>query len=176
MNTAQGPSRLFIAAWRFTPGDLIVGMSRLIRDGPLENLWGRGVGEVQKKYSRKEKLNEKNSCKPINPKKYSCYGLKKKIHTRNLIPKKNSCGSKISPSPPYNFSNGPSLMLREWGTKKRFCLVPSSKAVRGSPLKDWPATRRFSGRRWDPKEKRRNTWSQDLYFESQYINPSSVFS
>ena len=31
-----------------------------------------GVGEVQnKKYSRKG-----NSCTPINPKKYSCYGLK----------------------------------------------------------------------------------------------------
>ena len=40
------------------------------------------------------------------------------------------------PPPPYNFSNGPSLMLREWGTKTRFCLVPSSKAVTGSPLKD----------------------------------------
>ena len=32
-----------------------------IRDGPLENLWG--AGEVQKKNSRKGKLNEKNSCK-----------------------------------------------------------------------------------------------------------------
>ena len=34
----------------------------LVRDGPLENLWGeggRGAGEVQKKYSRKGKLNEK---------------------------------------------------------------------------------------------------------------------
>ena len=30
-----------------------------IRDGPLENLWGGGAGEVQKKYSRKGKLNEK---------------------------------------------------------------------------------------------------------------------
>ena len=28
-----------------------------LRDGPLENLWG--AGEVQKKYSRKGKLNEK---------------------------------------------------------------------------------------------------------------------
>ena len=69
-----------------------------ISDGPLENLWGgEGAGEVQKK----------NSCTPINPKKYSCYGLKK-IHTKNLITKKNSCGSKI-PLPPHNFSNGPSL-------------------------------------------------------------------
>ena len=31
---------------------------RVIRDGPLENLWG-GAGEVQKKNSRKAKLNEK---------------------------------------------------------------------------------------------------------------------
>ena len=37
---------------------------------------GGGGGELQKKYSRKEKLNEKNSCTLINPKKYSCYGPK----------------------------------------------------------------------------------------------------
>ena len=37
---------------------------------------------------------------------------KKKIHTRNLITKKNSCGSKIPhPPPPHNFFNGPSLSL-----------------------------------------------------------------
>ena len=49
------------------------------RDGPLENLWGGGVQakHKKKKYSRKGKLNEKNSCTPTNPKKYSCYGLKK---------------------------------------------------------------------------------------------------
>ena len=68
-----------------------------LRDGPLENLWG--AGEVQKKYSRKGKLNEKNSCTPINPKKYSCHGLTK-IHTRNLIRKTYSCGSKIPLPPP----------------------------------------------------------------------------
>ena len=70
---------------------------------------GGGGGEVPKKYSRKAKLNEKNACTPINPKKYSCYGLKN-IHTRNLITKKNSCGSKI-PHPPHSFSNGPSLRV-----------------------------------------------------------------
>ena len=100
MNTAQGPSRLFIAAWGFTPGDLIVGMSRLIRDGPLENLWGQGVGEVQKKYSRKEKLNEKNSCKPINPKKYSCYGLKKKNSYEEFDTKKKFLRLENFPLPP----------------------------------------------------------------------------
>ena len=50
---------------------------------------------------------KKNSCTPINPKKYSCNGLNK-IHAKNLITKKNSCSSKI-PLPPHNFSNGPSL-------------------------------------------------------------------
>ena len=37
----------------------------VFRDGPLENLWRRWRGvavEVQKKYSRKGKSNEKNSC------------------------------------------------------------------------------------------------------------------
>ena len=32
--------------------------------------WGDGR-------STKKKLNEKNSCTPINPKNYSCYDLKK---------------------------------------------------------------------------------------------------
>ena len=40
---------------------------------------GGGGGLSAKIYSRKGKLNEKNSCTPINPKKYSCYGLKKFI-------------------------------------------------------------------------------------------------
>ena len=34
-----------------------------LRDGPLEKLWGVG-GEVQKKYSRKGKLNEKKFMHP----------------------------------------------------------------------------------------------------------------
>ena len=39
-----------------------------IRDGPLENLWGGGGGgRSTKKNSCKGKLNEKNSCTPINP-------------------------------------------------------------------------------------------------------------
>ena len=38
---------------------------------------GEGAGEVQKKYSHHEKINEKSSYTPINLKKYSCYGLKK---------------------------------------------------------------------------------------------------
>ena len=69
-----------------------------LRDGPLENLWGGGGGEVQKNIRARENLMKKNSCTPINPKPYSCYGLKK-IRAKNLITKKNSCGLKI-PLPP----------------------------------------------------------------------------
>ena len=35
----------------------------------------------------------------------------KKIHTRNLITKENSYGSKIPHPPPHNFSNGLSLSV-----------------------------------------------------------------
>ena len=35
-----------------------------LRDGALEKLWGGGGGEVQKKYSRKGKLNEKKNHAP----------------------------------------------------------------------------------------------------------------
>ena len=84
-----------------------------VRDGPLENLWGAGAGEVQKKIFApvfaQGKIMKKTSCTPINPNKYACYGLKK-IHTRNLITKKVPAARKF-PSPPHpnNFSNGPSL-------------------------------------------------------------------
>ena len=82
-----------------------------IRNGPLENLSGGGAGEVHKKNSRKGKLIEKNIlARQLILKKYSCYSLKK-IHTRNLMTKKNSCGSKIPLPPPHNFSNGPSLSI-----------------------------------------------------------------
>ena len=47
----------------------------------------------------------------------------KKIHTRNLITKKNSCGSKI-PLPPHNFSNGPSLNKAFCKTTCSACLSP----------------------------------------------------
>ena len=80
----------------------------LIRDGPLENLYGGGVGgggEVPKIYSRKAKLNEKNSCTSINPKKYSSYGLIK-IHARNLLTEKIPAAQKF-PTLPITF-----LMVR----------------------------------------------------------------
>ena len=79
----------------------------------IRKLMGRGWGgaKYKKKYSRKGKLNDKkNSCTPINPKKYSCYGLKKFIQGiwwRKKIP---AARKFPSPSPsPHNFSNGPSL-------------------------------------------------------------------
>ena len=61
-----------------------------VRDGPLENLWGGGAGEVQKKYSRKGKLNEK---------KYSCYGLKKNSY-KEFNNKKKFLRLQNSPPPP----------------------------------------------------------------------------
>ena len=56
---------------------------------------------VQTKYSRKGKLNEKKFMHQINPKKYSCYGLKN-IHTRNLMTKKIPAARKF-PTPPTTF-------------------------------------------------------------------------
>ena len=58
---------------------------------------------------------KKNSCTPINRKKYSCYSLKK-IHMRNLITKKkflrlkNSPPTLPPPPPPIIF-----LMVRPFG-------------------------------------------------------------
>ena len=38
------------------------------------------IGRLAEDFHCKEKSNEKkNSCTPINPKKYSCYGLKPKF-------------------------------------------------------------------------------------------------
>ena len=51
-----------------------------------------GRAKYKKNIRARQNWMKKNSCTPINPKKYSCWGLKK-IHTRNLITKKNSCGS-----------------------------------------------------------------------------------
>ena len=61
---------------------------------------GRGGGEVQKKNSRKGKLNEnKIHARQLILKDIHALA-EKKIHTRNLITKKNSCGSKIPLPPP----------------------------------------------------------------------------
>ena len=70
---------------------------------------GGGAGEVQNQYSRKGKSNEKNSRTPINPKKYSCYGLKKNLQ-KEFDNNKIFLRLKNSPPPSRNFSNGPSLI------------------------------------------------------------------
>ena len=79
-----------------------------VRDGPLENLWGGGRS-TKKKFAQGKIKIEKNSCTPINPKKYSCKGLKK-FH-KNLITKKIPAARKFPSPPPHNFSHGPSLRI-----------------------------------------------------------------
>ena len=66
-----------------------------------------GAGEVQKKYSRKGKLNDKNSGAPINTKKIFMLWPKTNPYKEFDNEKKNSCGSKIPLS--HNFFNGRSL-------------------------------------------------------------------
>ena len=86
---------------------------------------GGGTGEVQKKYSRKGKLNEKNSCTPINPKKYSCYGLKKNSYKEFDNEKKIAVARKF-PTPTITF-----LMVRPLGAisvTQWNCAAPISKA------------------------------------------------
>ena len=68
---------------------------------------GGGRAKNKKVFAQGKIKWKKNHAGQLTVQKYSCYGLKK-IHTRNLITKKNSCGSKI-PHPPHNFSNGSSL-------------------------------------------------------------------
>ena len=79
----------------------------VVRDRPLENLW-RGGGRSTKKYSRKGKLHEKRFMhwRHLILKHIHAMPLKK-IDTRNLITKKNSCGSKIPLPPSITF-----LMVR----------------------------------------------------------------
>ena len=57
---------------------------------------GGGGGRSTKKYSRKRKLNEKKS---INPKKYSCYGLKKNSY-KEFDNEKKFLQLENSPPPP----------------------------------------------------------------------------
>ena len=59
---------------------------------------------------------KKNSCMPINPKKYSCYGLKKNSY-KKFDNEKKFLRLENSP-PPHNSSNCPSLNLRYIQKKK----------------------------------------------------------
>ena len=69
-----------------------------------------GGGEEPKKYSRQGKLNEKQiHARQLTLKIFMLWP--KKIHTRNLITKKQSL--------PHNFSNGPSLLTTTTHTQKK---------------------------------------------------------
>ena len=70
---------------------------------------GGGAGSPKKKNSRKGKLNEKNSCTPINPKKI--FMLWPKKNSRNQFDKEKKFLRLENSPPPHNFSNGPSLIL-----------------------------------------------------------------
>ena len=77
----------------------------------IRKLIGGGAGgEEPKKYSRQGKLNEKQiHARQLTLKIFMLWP--KKIHTRNLITKKQSL--------PHNFSNGPSLLTTTTHTKKK---------------------------------------------------------
>ena len=121
--------------WQIWICDNLDNFSVLFRDGPLENLWGGGTGEIEKKIRARDFLMKKKSCTPINRKKYSCKGPKK-IHTRNVITKKIPAAQKF-PSPPHNFSNGPSLKSTEKLSRLshiQICHIKvASITFRGSP-------------------------------------------
>ena len=77
------------------------------------------IGEGCGGRSTKGKIKWKNmSCTPINPKKYSCYGLKLKFK-KEFDNEKNFRGTKIPP-PPHNSSNGPSLIDKRDLKQRRF--------------------------------------------------------
>ena len=97
----------------------------VVRDRPLENLW-RGGGRSTKKIFAQGKITRKKFMhwRHLILKYIHAMPLKK-IDTRNLITKKNSCGSKIPP--PQNFSNGPSLIRpRKSGSQllKKWIFLP----------------------------------------------------
>ena len=67
---------------------------------------------VQKKYSRKGKLNEKkNHARQLTLNIFMLWP--KKIRTGNLITKKKFLRLENSPPPSHNFSNGPSLRTQK---------------------------------------------------------------
>ena len=80
---------------------------------------------VQKKYSRKGKLNEKkNHARQLTLHIFMLWP--KKIRTGNLITKKIPAARKF-PTPSHNFSNGPSLR------KQKGVIVPGvPSGVRGN--------------------------------------------
>ena len=92
--TLQASCAMYIKDYKIT---------RFYKGQTIRKLMGGGgggrCGRSTKKYSRKGKLNEKNSCTPIDPKKYS---YKEFDNEKKFLLLENS-------PPPHNFSNGPSL-------------------------------------------------------------------
>ena len=82
---------------------------------------GGGGGRSTKTYSRKRKFNEKNSCTPINPKKYLCCGLKKNSYKEFDNEKKSPAALK-SP-PPHSFSNGRVPNFKQTNLKAYFKII-----------------------------------------------------
>ena len=73
-----------------------------------------GRAKYKKKNSCKGKLNEKNSCTPINPKKIFILWPKKNSFKefdseKKFLRLENSPSPPTPPPLPHNFSNGPSL-------------------------------------------------------------------
>ena len=89
---------------RLSFSELFDDISLMLTDGPLGG--GGGRAKYKKKYSRRGKLNEKNSCAPINLKKYSCYCLKKNSY-KEFDNEKKFLRLENSPPPPIIF-----LMVR----------------------------------------------------------------
>ena len=97
----------------------ISGLCKL-RDGPLENLsWGGGGAKYKKKFAQGKIKWKKILARQLILKKYSCYGLK--IHTRNLITKKNSCGSKIPLPSPITFLIMVRPLVEQFSKRKNYC-------------------------------------------------------
>ena len=108
---------------------------------------------------------KKNSCTPINPKKYSCYDLKKIPAARKF------------PCRPHNVSNGPSLKDRQAHGKN----VTSSRdflELLWLYALSWHGCGFQFVRRGGPsKEKQAGTRNMIclLYLAGIFLNPSTLF-
>ena len=77
----------------------------MVRDGAQIAIYGPGGGGVggakYKKIFAQGKIKwKKNSCTPINPKKYSCHGLKKKNSYKEFDNEKIPAARKFPTPPP----------------------------------------------------------------------------
>ena len=96
----------------------------------------------------------------------------KKIHTRNLITKKNSCGSKIPHL--HNFSNGPSLNLMDLSMESALGCLPFTKSSRKSGWKG-SGTRLFGSFELRISESNETSGKVVLFSRSQCSKRKFVF-